>query len=272
MNSGRDEKRCSNLNIITKNDTLRKFILILAALIIGQNLFAQLSTDTVFTQVEIMPCFPGCESVPVNSEARLRCSNRELVHFISRHLVYPDAAQANNTEGVVYVSFVVDETGEVRNPSILMDIGDDCGDAALNVISAMPRWEPGFHMGQKVKVRLNIPIQFSLRNEEEEQSGRYTLSWGNLKGETATVTELTENIENPVFVRGPEGDLRYIDQLAFTFERKRKLLNAVSRGEITSEQQELIHKLKQGGIFTITASIQDKGRFIYVTRSFRLTE
>ena len=272
MNDGRVKKRGSNSNFITKNETVRKFIAILAAIIFGQNLIAQFSTDTIFTQVEIMPCFPGCETIPVNSQTRRQCSDRELVQFISRHLVYPEEAQAKNTEGTVYVSFVVDETGEVQNPALLMDIGDNCGEAALDVIAAMPRWEPGSHLGQKVKVRFNMPIQFSLKNAEDDLSERYTLTWGTLRGNTATVEELTTNLGNPLFVRGPEGDPRYIDQLAFTFERKRKLINAISRGEISGEQQTLVKKIKEGGLFTITASIQDKGQFAYVTRSFQITE
>ncbi len=251
---------------------MRKIIAVLAGMILWQCLHAQYQADTIFTKVEIMPCFPGCESLPELSEARQQCSDRELVDFISRHLVYPEEAQARNTEGTVYVSFVVDETGEVENPALLMDIGDGCGEAALDVISAMPRWKPAMHEGQNVKVRLNMPIQFSLRNKANELAERYTLTWGTLKGNSATVNELMDNLGNPLFVRGPEGDPRYVDQLAFTFERKRKLLNAISRGEISDEQEMLVRKIKRGGVFTITASIQDKGQFAYVTRSFQIID
>jgi len=251
---------------------VRKSIFILAAMIFGQNLLAQFSTDTIFTQVEIMPCFPGCEAHPVHSQARRQCSDRELVQFISRHLVYPEEAQANNTEGAVYVSFIVNEIGEVQNPTLLTDIGDDCGEAALNVIHALPRWEPGVHEGEKVKVRLNMPIHFSLRNTADDLSDRFTLSWGTLRGATATTNDLAVNLESPLLVRGPEGDPRYVDQLAFTYERKRKLVNAVSRGEISEEQQALVKKLKKGGVLTITASIQDKGKFAYVARSFQIID
>ncbi len=219
-----------------------------------------------------MPAFPGCEVHPTSSPARRQCSDLALVKFISNHLIYPQTAQENGTEGTVYVSFIVDETGRVLQPSLLIDIGDECGDAALDVIAAMPTWIPGSHQGQNVKVRYNVPIHFSLRNKEEELTDRYTLVWGNLRGSSTTVGELADNLGKPLSVRGPEGDPRYIDQLAFTYERNRKLVNAVSRGEVTEEQQTLVRKMKKGGTFTITASIQDKGRFAYISRSFQVVQ
>lgn len=269
--NGERELRSAHI-FITKNLTVRNVIPFVASMICCQLLFGQFAPDSVFTQVDIMPCFPGCDIPSGDQELRKQCSDRELVQFISRHLVYPEEARARNTEGTVYVSFIIDETGEVRNPALLMDIGDDCGEAALAVISALPRWHPGRHQGQNVKVRFNLPIQFSLRNAEKDISDRYILTWGTLRGDTVSVGELIENMQNPLFVRGPEGDPRYIDQLAFTFERKKKLLNEVSRGEISRAQLDLVRKIKKGGRFTITASIQDKGQFAYVTRSFQISD
>lgn len=272
MKSGSYNAVFATLRFMTKNRTMRKTTIILATIFACQCLAAQVPADSIFTHAEVMPCFPGCESLPPGSEDRRRCSDQELVAFLSRHLVYPEKAKALSTEGTVYVSFIIDENGEVQNPTLLIDIGDDCGEAALDVVTVMPRWEPGMHRGQKVKVRLNMPIQFSLRNSDAELAERYTLTWGTLKGETVSREELLENLGSPLYVRGPEGDPRFVDQLAFTFERRKKLLNAISRGEISDTLEEVVKKVKKGGTFTITASIQDKGQFAYVTRSFQVTE
>jgi hypothetical protein len=136
----------------------------------------------------------------------------------------------------------------------------------------MPKWEPGRQGSQPVKVRLNLPIQFSLKAPEPDLSEGYTLTWGNLHDEAATVEELIKSLESPVTVRDAWGNGRYVDELAFTFEKNKRLVNATSRGDITGELAKVVEKAKKGGVFTITASVQDKGRFIYVSRSFQVLD
>lgn len=250
---------------------MRKSVAIIPALLLCSMLFAQFASDTIFTQADFMPYFSGCEQLENGSPAKRQCSDRAIVQYISRHLIYPEAARTTKTEGTVYVSFVVDEHGKVQHPSILKDIGDGCGEAALQVISGMPSWEPGLQAGQKVKVRLNLPIQFNLKAQEKEAE-LYSLTWGALRGDTTTAAELMNNISQPIYVRDPEGNHRYMDELAFTFTKNKRQLNATSRGTISDELIRVVEKAKKGGIFTITASVQDKGRFVYVTRSFQIAE
>ncbi len=218
-----------------------------------------------------MPYFHGCGQPGEAPTAKRQCSDREIVRYISQNLVYPEAAREAGTEGTVYVSFVVDEHGQVQNPAVLKDIGDGCGEAALRVIAGMPTWEPGEQMGKKVKVRLNLPIQFYLK-EREKDPEHYRLTWGTLRGEASTAAELQENLSQQVYVRDPEGNHYYVDELAFTFTRNKRMLNATSRGTITEELMRIVEKVKKGGVFTITASVQNKGQFVYVTRSFLIRE
>ena len=232
---------------------------------------AQFSADTIFTHASIMPSFTGCEMLEHGSEAKRQCSDQAIVKYISRHLVYPEAAKTARTEGTVYVSFIVDENGRVQNPLVLKDIGNGCGEAALQVISEMPGWEAGQQDEKKVKVKLNLPIQFSLKAPDREAEP-YSLTWGALRGETATMEELRNNLSQPIFVRDPEGNLRYMDELAFTFSKNKRLVNATSRGTVNDELTRIVEKARKGGIFTITVSVQDKGRFIYVTRSFQIVD
>ncbi|MBI5914893.1 MAG: TonB family protein [Bacteroidetes bacterium] len=243
-----------------------------SAMLVCHFLWAQFPADTVFTHAEIMPCFPGCGSLEPGSLTHRQCSDRALVQFISRHLVYPEEAKATGTEGTVYVNFVVDETGRVQSPRLLLDIGGGCGEAALKVLEAMPGWEPGLHEGQPVRVKLNLPIQFSLRNAEKDLTERFTITWGDIVGDSVTVQSLRRNLPFPVYVRGPEGDSRYVDELAFTFARNKRQLTASSRGGISDDLVAVVEKARNGGTFTITASVQDNGRFLYVTRIFQLVE
>jgi len=236
-------------------------------MLICHALWSQHATDTVFTHVEKMPVFGDCAG---DAEEK-KCSDLALVNFISHHLVYPEAAIANNVEGTVYVNFIVDETGHVLAPTLLMDIGDGCGAAALAVINAMPDWQPGYQDGHAVKVKLNLPIQFSLRNAQQTIAERYTITWGDIVGDTVTLEQLKSNLPFSVYVRGPEGNTHYVDELSFMYtSRNRRQTSAISRGGISEELVAIVEKVKVGGNLTITASIQDNGRFISVNRVFQV--
>lgn len=251
---------------------MRKTKIALLFLLCTHLLKAQTTTDTVYTQAEIMPFFAGCESMKPSDPAKRKCSNQALVQFISQNLEYPLAAQEAGVEGTVYVSFVVDETGQVVAPTLLMDIGEGCGAAALDIVGAMPDWEPAVHHGQKVKTRLHLPVQFLLRNAQAEQAEKFSLTWGDLADAKVTAQDLARNLHNPVYVRGPEGDNRYLDALLFTYSRNNKSSQAASRGDIPDDLQSLLDKVKKGGTLVITASLQDKGQFLSVSRAFEIVD
>ncbi len=244
---------------------------IISTLLLCSVLSAQPLSDTIFTQVDLMPYFNGCRQIEKGTPEKRSCSDEEIVKYISRHLIYPAEAMEANTEGTVYVSFVIDRSGKVRDYSILKDIGNGCGEAALKVVAQMPAWEPGVQEGQEVNVRLNLPIQFYLKTPEKV-ADLYSLTWGILRGDATSVSALRSSIGQDIFVRGPEGDLQYIDELIFTFEKKKRRLTASSRGEISEELRRIVRKAKRGGVFTISASVQDKGRFISVKRSFQIVK
>src|ERR1700741_1746099 len=79
-----------------------------------------------------------------------------LLKFVASNVSYPDLAREIGKEGTVYVSFVVNEFGNVENPKILRGIGYGCDEEVIRVISKMPKWrKPGKQSGQPVKVRFN---------------------------------------------------------------------------------------------------------------------
>lgn len=242
------------------------------AVLLCQLLWAQYTADTVFTHVTVMPSFGDCAAHESEPAALKQCSDKALVQFISRQLEYPESARENRVEGTVYVNFIVDETGQVQSPSLLMDIGSGCGDAALAVVQAMPKWEPGLQDGHPKKVKLNLPVQFSLRKAGSRFSEQFSITWGDIVGDTVSVEQLRRNLPYSVYVRGPEGDSRYIDELSFAFGRGKKESSAISRGGISEELVAIVEKSKIGGRFTITASIQDGGNFVNVSRTFLVLE
>jgi hypothetical protein len=121
-------------------------------------------------------------------------------------------------------------------------------------------------------VKLNLPIHFSLQEDEPNLGGNYNITWGGVKGGAISVKQLKKNLEKNISVRDALGEPQLVNELIFTFEKKRRVINAKSRGSISSELMKVVKKVKKGGTFTITATIQDLGKFFNVSRSFRVVE
>ena len=105
--------------------------------------------DTPFLIVEKMPSPEG------GLEA--------LYKFINKNLKYPAQARRMGIEGTVFVSFVVDEKGNMVDIQIAKGIGAGCDEEAVRVLKSAPKWKAGKQRGKPVRVKLKIPIKFVLR-------------------------------------------------------------------------------------------------------------
>jgi TonB family protein len=104
--------------------------------------------DVIFTAVEEQPGFPGGDG------ARMK--------FLQDNLVYPKKAKRDRIQGRVFVTFVVEKDGSISNIKVLRGIGGGCDEEAVRVTRLMPKWIPGKHDGQPVRVQFNFPIKFTL--------------------------------------------------------------------------------------------------------------
>jgi protein TonB len=72
-------------------------------------------------------------------------------------------ANSAGISGVVYVTFVVDKDGKIKDVKVLRGIGGGCDEEAVRVVKNMPAWKPGKQRGKSVTVQYNLPIRFTLR-------------------------------------------------------------------------------------------------------------
>ncbi|MDQ7948497.1 MAG: TonB family protein [Pedobacter sp.] len=82
--------------------------------------------------------------------------------FIQKNLRYPYAAQDASIQGKVFLSFVVEKDGSITDVHVIKGIGYGCDDEAVRVIKKSPRWKAGMQNKQLVRVRYNIPINYTL--------------------------------------------------------------------------------------------------------------
>jgi len=114
----------------------------------------------IFTIVEEMPRFKGCEKVA--KEEVKACTDSEILKYITKNVVYPQMAIENDIQGKVYVRFIVDSDGKVTDVSIAKSADKLLEQAALKVVKSFPQFTPGKQRGKSVRVQYVIPVNFKL--------------------------------------------------------------------------------------------------------------
>ena len=94
-----------------------------------------------------------------------------LEKWVYQYLKYPKYAVENGIQGRVYVDFVVDESGNVKDVKVSRGVHTALDEEAVRVVSASPKWKPGRHRGKKVKVAMTIPVDFRLEKNTKSTFG-----------------------------------------------------------------------------------------------------
>lgn len=101
--------------------------------------------DIIYKNVEQQPEFGG-----------------DINKYLAANIVYPAVARAENIQGRVTLSFVLDEKGNVSNVKIERDIGGGCGEEAKRVVSKMKWKKPARQNGHPVKMSYVLNVAFTL--------------------------------------------------------------------------------------------------------------
>jgi TonB family protein len=85
---------------------------------------------------------------------------------IYKKVAYPKRARENHIEGTVTIRAFIDRDGEVLDAQVIKGIGYGCDESARLAVF-YHRFSPGLQKGQRVKVQMDIPIEFKLGKEED---------------------------------------------------------------------------------------------------------
>jgi len=83
-----------------------------------------------------------------------------LDSFIKRNINYPKSAVTARIHGRVYIGYLVDRTGKIKNIRLLSGVNDELDNEALQVVQKMPDWIPGSIAGSPVDVQYVLPVDF----------------------------------------------------------------------------------------------------------------
>ena len=109
----------------------------------------EIGTETPVMAPDVLPEFPGGTSA--------------MQQYLKEHIIYPEKAQKEGTQGRVFVQFVVERNGAISRVKVIRGVSPELDAEACRVIKAMPRWKPGKKNGKKVACIMNAPIAFFLR-------------------------------------------------------------------------------------------------------------
>lgn len=85
----------------------------------------------------------------------------EYNQYIIDNVHYPKLASTRKISGRVDVSFVVTETGKIRDIEVTKSVEKTLDEEAMRVVTGMPEWIPATLDGEKVSSFVTIPIRFS---------------------------------------------------------------------------------------------------------------
>jgi TonB family protein len=117
-----------------------------------------LDQEGTYIEVEVMPFYPGGETA--------------MFDYLKNKLEYPEAAKEEKIEGRVYVSFIVDKEGNIKDVKVLRGLGYGCDEEAARLVKNMPKWEAGKRSGKPVDVQYRIPIEFSYKKDKKKKKGK----------------------------------------------------------------------------------------------------
>jgi len=108
-------------------------------------------SEISYVMIQENPQFPG--------------GDNELLIFLKRNIKYPKLAKENNIQGTLFVEFIVNRDGSIKDVRIRKDtnyIGYGCEEEAIRIVKSMPKWIPGKYSGNNVKAFMVLPITFKL--------------------------------------------------------------------------------------------------------------
>jgi protein TonB len=89
----------------------------------------------------------------------------KMYEDLAKNIVYPEKEKSFQIEGTLFVSFVVEKDGSTTEVQIIREIegGEGFNKVATEAVKSLRKFEPAKMNGNAVRLRMTIPIRFSLR-------------------------------------------------------------------------------------------------------------
>ena len=99
-----------------------------------------------------------CEQMPIYEGG-----DAALLKYLRENLKLPEEYKERGIQGRMVVGFIVEKDGSLTNVKVLRAVDIAIDAEVLRVVKGMPKWIPGRHNGQRVRVRYLLPIHICLQ-------------------------------------------------------------------------------------------------------------
>ncbi|RQO65630.1 hypothetical protein DBR40_22900 [Pedobacter sp. KBW01] len=103
---------------------------------------------TSMNKLQKEPSFPG--------------GMNKLYQFIAKGLKYPELALKERAQERVFLSFIVNELGDLEDITLTRSLNKSLGEEALRIVKTFPKWIPGTLLNKPTRTKYNININFTL--------------------------------------------------------------------------------------------------------------
>jgi TonB family protein len=122
--------------------------------------FEEIKDSVLYAMFEVNTTTHDTAYFATDKPAEYRGGLSALARDVKATLNYPKSARRAGIEGTVFVSFIVDQEGDIREAKVVKSVSPDCDAEALSVMRTLKRWIPGESHGRPVKTRFVLPIRF----------------------------------------------------------------------------------------------------------------
>ncbi len=129
----------------------------------GEDPIIEADVKVDWSRLERTPYFSDCEDV-MDREAESLCSYSKIRNLVQQNTEYPVIPREMGLSARVYVTFVIDKKGNIKDAVALNDnVHKDFIKAAIKGVESLPRMNPGTQRMRPVSVKLTIPVNFYLQ-------------------------------------------------------------------------------------------------------------
>ena len=99
----------------------------------------------------------------IDEFAKFPGGDKKLIIYLDNNLKYPDLAKKEKIEGKVFVTFKVNNEGEISEVKVVKGIGGGCNEEAIRLVKSMPNWIPANYKDESVDSQAIIAVVFDLQ-------------------------------------------------------------------------------------------------------------
>jgi periplasmic protein TonB len=159
--------QCMYFRPKTDFDWFKSMIVLLPLLLISNvNLHSQENLgEELFSIVDEMPRFPGCEKIK-NFDKKNECSKNKLLTYLGQNISIPLNLRDNVLEIKAVVQFEVTTNGTIEGVKIIRDPGFGLGEEVVRSVLSMnelkDRWIPAKKDNLPIKFNYTVPLNFKI--------------------------------------------------------------------------------------------------------------